>query len=118
MLFYTKAGAACNSVVAHLSDSRTCAGGGITASGAAPTLALCRELLAAGLDPDTALEVYRAGTLALRVRSIGEGAELTVEDDHLGCPKFRRWRGPRGTGAASSIVSEENSDLRFGEAAE
>jgi hypothetical protein len=34
-----------------------------------PVLALCRELLAAGLDPDAAVEAYRAGTLALRVRS-------------------------------------------------
>jgi hypothetical protein len=46
------------------------------ARASAPVLALCRELLAAGLDPDAATEAYRAGTMALRVRSIGEGALL------------------------------------------
>jgi hypothetical protein len=44
----------------------------------APVLSLCRELLAAGLDPYAAVEAYRAGTLALRMRSIGEGARLEL----------------------------------------
>jgi hypothetical protein len=47
---------------------------------------LCRQLIAAGLDPDRALEVYRGATLALTVRSIGEGARLEIN--------------PKGTGFA------------------
>ena len=86
---YTKAGAACNPVVAHLNGSRTCTGAGITATGAAPVLALCRELLAAGLDPDRALTVYRNGIVALRIRSIDEAAKLTVrESTRDGRPRF------------------------------
>jgi hypothetical protein len=34
----------------------------------APILTLCRELLAAGLDPDAAIQAYSAGILALRAR--------------------------------------------------
>src|SRR5262245_37827483 len=84
MSSYTKAGATCNSVVAHLNGSSTCTGAGITATGAAPVLALCRQLLAAGLDPNTALEVYRASTLALRVRSLRDGARLRVAPHGVG----------------------------------
>src|SRR5262245_27202485 len=110
MLSYTKAGAACNSIVAHTEGDRTCTGAGVTVHGAAPSFVLCRELLAAGLDPDAALEVYRAGILALRIRTLTEGAALTVEDDRFGRPKFRRWRGPRGNGAGSPIAQPRNSE--------
>jgi len=60
----------------------------------APVLRLCRELVNRGVDPATPLEAYRGETLCLRVRSIGEGANLTVESDRCGCPVFRR-RGQR-----------------------
>jgi hypothetical protein len=66
---------------ARLSDN-TCSAAGVTASGRTPVLALCRELLAAGLGPDSAVEVFRAGTLALRVRSLVEGAALTVDESN------------------------------------
>ena len=65
-------------VIGELSGDNTCSAAGITATGHAPILALCRELIAAGLDPDHALEVYRGAILALRVRSIGEGARLEL----------------------------------------
>jgi len=52
---------------------------------------LCRNLIEAGYDPSTPLEAWRGQTLALRVRSIGEGAKLTVEETKTG-PRFRRWR--------------------------
>jgi hypothetical protein len=84
MLSYTKPNTACNSVVAHLSGSSTCTGAGITANSPTPVLALCRELLAAGLDADTAMEVYRAGTLALRVRSLREAARLEINSKGTG----------------------------------
>lgn len=51
---------------------------GVSASGHAPALALCRELLAVGVDPDTALLVYRSGTLSLRVRSMRSGQDLDM----------------------------------------
>jgi hypothetical protein len=77
---------------------------GIEARASAPVLALCRQLLAAGLDPDQALEVYRGAILALQVRSIGEGALLTVEDNRFGTPALRRWRDrDAGVGAASPV---------------
>jgi hypothetical protein len=84
MLSYMKRSTARNSVIAHLSGSSSCTGAGITANGPTPVLALCRQLLAAGVDPDTALEVYRAGTLALRVRSLREAAMLEINGHGTG----------------------------------
>jgi hypothetical protein len=43
--------------------------------------------------------VYRGDTLALVVRSIADGARLTVGDNRLGHPRFVRFR-PRSDGAA------------------
>ena len=43
--------------------------------------------------------MYRGDTLALVVRSIAEGAKLTVGDNRLGHPRFVRYR-PRSDGAA------------------
>ena len=93
-------------VIAQLSGSDTCSAAGITATGHAPILAMCRQLLQVGLNPDQALEVYRAGILALTVRSIAQGARLTVEDDSRGTPRFRPWRG----GAASLVRHNRASD--------
>jgi len=47
-------------------------------------LALCRELVEAGHDPGRQLHVYRNGVLALRVRSIGEAARLSIRGDGVG----------------------------------
>jgi hypothetical protein len=63
---------------------------GFSASGAAPVLALCRELVAAGHHPATPLEGWRGEVLALRVAPIGEGAALTV-DEHNGT-RFAKWK--------------------------
>jgi hypothetical protein len=68
----------------------TCSALGLTGSGYAPCFDLCRRLLAHGIPRDTPLEVFRAGVLALRVRTVGEGAQLTVRDDNRGTPRFRR----------------------------
>jgi len=69
--------------------------------------------VAAGIDPRTALIVYRGGTLALRVRSIGEGAALTVETDRDGRPSFRRRRDKRAAsyGAASPVRQNQTADI-------
>lgn len=76
---------------AELFGSDTCTAGDLTAHGHAPVLVLCRQLIAAGLDPDRAMEVFRGTTLALRVRSIGAGARLTVAERPNG-PTFERWK--------------------------
>jgi hypothetical protein len=90
---------------AELVGSNRCTAAGFTASGQAPVLALCRELIAAGLDPDQPLEIHLGATLALRVRSIGEAARLAVEDNKTGRPTFRRWRNrPARDGAAPPIA--------------
>jgi hypothetical protein len=63
---------------AELIGADICTVNEIAVRGYAPVLVMCRELLAAGLNPDAALHVYRGAVLALRVRSIGEGAGLEV----------------------------------------
>jgi hypothetical protein len=74
---------------------------GITARGHAPVLGLCRALLEAGYDPGTPFKAYRGSTLCLRVRSLGEGARLTVkETTRDGKPRFVTYRpGPDGAGS-------------------
>jgi hypothetical protein len=90
---------------AELVGSNRCTTAGFTASGQAPVLALCRELIAAGLDPDRPLEIHRGNMLALRVRSIGEAARFAVEDNKTGRPTFRHWRDrPARDGAAPPIA--------------
>jgi hypothetical protein len=60
-------------------DTATAAG--LTVVAHSPVLAMCRRLVAAGDDPATPLEAYRGPMLCLRVRSIGEGAALTVREN-------------------------------------
>jgi hypothetical protein len=80
-----------------------CSAGRLTASGHAPVLSLARKLIAIGQDASASLEVWRGGVLALRVRSIGEAAGLTVEDDRHGRPRLRHWRDRiQGCGAGPS----------------
>jgi hypothetical protein len=90
-------------IAAELITSDRCTAIGITARAHAPVLALCRRLIEAGIDSERPLHAYRGDTLALVVRSIAEGAALTVEDNRLGTPRFRRWRA-RGDGAASHVA--------------
>src|SRR5262245_50277091 len=100
-------------VYAELTGDDTCTCSGLTVRANAPALAMCRQLLAAGLDPDTAMEVYRSGILALKVRSIGEAAKLAVRDDRHGTPRFVAYRpGPAkragaGCGEAAPIASQD-----------
>jgi hypothetical protein len=77
-------------VRATLFGSDRCEAEGIRVRGYAPVLELCRELIAAGFNPASPLEAWRGETLCLRVRSIGEGAGLTVADDRHGTPRLRR----------------------------
>jgi hypothetical protein len=70
----------------------TAAARGLVAGGRVPVLSLCRQLVATGHDQAEAAEVYRGTILALRIRSLGEAAGLTVvETDKLG-PSFAAWK--------------------------
>src|SRR6516225_6650849 len=77
-------------IEAELIGSNECRARGITTRGSAPVLALCRALIGAGYDPSRPLHVYRGKALVLTVRSIGDGAKLTVRDSSTGRPKFRK----------------------------
>ena len=54
---------------ATLAGDDTCSALGVTARGTSPILYLCRELIAAGVNPFRRLDAYRNGTVALRVQS-------------------------------------------------
>jgi hypothetical protein len=48
-------------------------------------------------------------TVALKIRSIREGAAYTVEDNRRGTPSFRRWRKPgERSGAALPSACDSN----------
>jgi hypothetical protein len=90
---------------ATLIGSNRCEAEGIIEHGYAPVLDLCRALIKAGRDPKRALHAYRGEVLALAVRSIGEGARLTVADDRHGTPRLRRLQGrPQGCAAGSPVA--------------
>jgi hypothetical protein len=75
---------------AEIHGDDRCAAEGITVVARAPVQGICRKLIEAGYDPATPLEVFRGAVLALRVRSIGDGAALTV-DEHSGT-RFAQWK--------------------------
>jgi hypothetical protein len=77
---------------AELLGSSTARCGGQAATGRSPVLGLCRRLVAAGHDPSLPLHVYRGATLVLTVRTIGEGAALTVREPEVGAAHFAAWR--------------------------
>lgn len=78
------------SIRAQIINSGEASAKGVTARGPSPVLALCRKLVEAGFDPGRPLHAYRDDMLALRVRSIGEGARLTVKTAGNGAPVFAR----------------------------
>src|SRR5215472_1924844 len=72
--------------------SDCCSALGIVAHSTAPVLALCRLLVEAGHDPATPLEAWRGSTLCLRIRCIGEAAQLEPSPRGAGfvcCPGVR-----------------------------
>jgi hypothetical protein len=81
----------------------------MTVRGPAPVLALCRRLIEFGHDPATSLEASRGDVLCLQVRSIGHGAKLTIEDNRLGQPRFRRWRDRHAGDGAASFVRQNQA---------
>lgn len=78
-------------ITAQIVGADRCESEGFAVTAASPVLALCRRLVAAGYDPMRPLHAYRGGVLAVRVRSIGEGAKLETNGEGTG---FRRLREP------------------------
>ena len=82
---------------AALFGSDQCRAEGRTVRAASPILETCHQLTQAGYDPDRPLHCYRGDILALRVRSIGEGAALTVKTAGNGSPIFAVLKGAAGS---------------------
>jgi hypothetical protein len=78
-------------IAAELIGSHCCESLGSVGKGNSPLLSLCRSLLAAGFNPDQALDVYRAGTPALRVKSLRAGARQRVKEPDHGRAHFCKW---------------------------
>jgi hypothetical protein len=88
-------------IAAELIGPHCCESLGSVGKGNSPVLSLCRPLLTAGFNPDQALDVYRAGTPALRVQ---HGRPLDVLRGAL----LRDVRGRATTplGVALDLVAE------------
>ena len=71
------------SIRAELVGSDCCSALGIAVYRPAPVLALCK-LVEAGYKSATPLEVWRRNTLALTIRSIGEGAKIEASPRGVG----------------------------------
>jgi hypothetical protein len=68
-----------NTIIAHLSSDTYATALGLTVRSPSPVLSLCRKLSEVSTYASSApLEAYRGATLCLRVRSIGEGAQISV----------------------------------------
>jgi hypothetical protein len=94
-------------VRADLIGSDRRAAEGLTARGSAPVLGLCRRLLAAGVDPGRPLCAYRGDMLSIAIRSIREGAALTV-DEHNGT-RFAKWKPFRRSAVEPGITPHEEA---------
>jgi hypothetical protein len=90
---------------AELSGSTICSAAGQVAISHTPILLLCRQLIEVGFDPSNPLEVYRGGTLALRVCSIGAAARLTVDESRTA---FARWK-PFSSAAVPSRIAPKTA---------
>ena len=88
-------------VSAELIGSNTASAACITARGSSPVLQLCRMLIAAGIDPSRPLHAYRGNMRCLIVRSIGEGAKLTVDESRTA---FARWKAFPHAAVSSGIA--------------
>jgi hypothetical protein len=89
---------------AELIGNNECRAAGLMVRSTSPILAMCRRLLAAGINPDLRLDCYRGATLAISVCTVRRGAALEVNGEGTG---FRPFRGP---GAASLVGSPALGD--------
>ena len=65
-------------IPAELIGDNECRAVGLVVRSTTPVLAMCRQLIAAGVNPALPLECYRGTTLAITVASIGQGAGLKL----------------------------------------
>lgn len=91
-----------NQIIAELIGSDIARACGITAQGNSPVLKLCRKLVGAGHDPATPLDCWRGDVLCLRIRSIGEAAELEPNSKTTSFVALRR----RAVRTAPSIAPQ------------
>jgi hypothetical protein len=94
----------------------TAIAGTVSTRGNTPILDLCRALVDAGVDPAAPLHAYRGATLALRVRTIGAGAKLTVKEGNHDAPRLAKWEPyenlPQSRRVSSRIAPIEISATR------
>ena len=91
---------------AELIGSDECKAAGRTISGRAPVLVLCRQLIADGHDPGLPLEVWRGPVLRLRIRSIGEAAQLRAATHGCG---FERFPAGCAAGRTAALPVRDNA---------
>ena len=84
-------GASVGPVRATLLGDNNCEAEGRAVRAHSPVLGMCRLLVNLGYDPDRPLEAYRGPELALRIRSIGQGAKLTVRENSKSGPYVVAW---------------------------
>jgi hypothetical protein len=106
---------------AVLIGSNDCVAFGIIATGHAPVLALTRLLIEAGHDPATPLEAWRGSILALRIRAIGDAAELEISRKGAGFirrravgtapPIAQNLARVSGTAAAEAACADEPAEM-------
>jgi hypothetical protein len=76
-----------NCLVAQLSRDTIATAHGFSVTAGAPVLALCRKLIESStFASSTPLTAYRGETLCLKVRSIGEAAQLRIDTSKSGSP--------------------------------
>jgi hypothetical protein len=96
-------------ILAYIVGDDSCVAEGFTATGHAPILALCRKLIEASFDPRRTLHAYRGTTLCIKVRTLREGAALTVKTSGNGTPVFAPLEGaaapPRASGPEGRGIS-------------
>jgi len=94
-------------IYGEIVGSDYCEAEGIAVRSPAPVLELCRQLIAAGYDPARPLLAYRADTLCLVVRTIGEAAGLEVNSKGTSFAPYRAVRGASPVRANQSPAFED-----------
>jgi hypothetical protein len=94
-----------SAIVAQITGSKRCDAEGLTVTGHAPVLAMCRKLLESGFAPTRPLKAYRGETLCLTVGSIGWGAKHTVDESRT--PRLVGWKAFSRGGGPPRIAPDE-----------
>jgi hypothetical protein len=81
----------CKPILAELSGTDCSTALGFAVQAVGPVLALCRRLIQVGYDLARPLEAWRGSILALRIRAIGDAAELEISHKGTGSPPCGRY---------------------------